>query len=287
MANKDSLGDRMKENYENRFKFKLLRRTPVIVRIDGKAFHTFTRGFNKPFDRVLSNAMDRTMKQLCENIQGCVFGYTQSDEITLVLNDYRTLDTSAWFDYEVQKLCSVSASMATAYFNMNFKSEVSKFYEVLYNCAGTDGESLKKTYYIDDFAKAEQLYAKYAKCLEKPAMFDARCFNVPVEEVTNCVLWRQQDASRNSVEMVGRTYFSDKELFKKNCSNIQDMLMERHNVNWNDFPARYKRGCACYKVKTNENGTEQSKWAIDYEMPIITQDREYVEKWIRLENQQQ
>lgn len=281
MANKDSLGDRMKENYEARFKYKLLRRTPVIVRIDGKSFHTWARGFNKPFDRVLSNAMDRTMYQLCENIQGCVFGYTQSDEITLVLNDYRTLDASAWFDNEVQKICSVAASMATAYFNMSFKSEVSKFYEVLYNCAGTDGESLKKTYYIDDFAKAEQLYAKYAKCLEKPAMFDARCFNIPESETVNCIVWRQQDCSRNSIEMVGRTYFSDKELFKKNCSNIQDMLMEKYNVNWNDFPVRYKRGCACYKRCVGNGDICRDEWYVDYDMPIITQDREYVEKWVK------
>ena len=280
--NKDSLGDRMKENYEARYKFKMLRRTPVIIRIDGKAFHSFTKGFNKPFDRVLSNAMDMTMLRLCENVQGCVFGYTQSDEITLVLNDYQKLNSSAWFDNEVQKVCSIAASMATAYFNVNFKSEVSKFYEVLCNCAGTDGESLKKTYYIDDFAKAEQLYAKYSKCLEKPAMFDARCFNVPVEEVTNCVLWRQQDATRNSVEMVGRSFFSHSELHKKNNSDIQDMLMERYNVNWNNYPVRYKRGCSCYKATYEENGATRSRWGIDYNMPILTQDREHIEKWIKM-----
>lgn len=272
----------MKENYENRFKFKLTRRTPVIVRIDGKAFHTWARGFNKPFDRVLSNAMDRTMYQLCENIQGCVFGYTQSDEITLVLNDYRTLDTSAWFDYEVQKICSVSASMATAYFNRNFFNEVDRFYEFI-NDENLNEEKLKAYYFIDGYDAALKLYDKYSKAIEKMAMFDARCFNIPESECTNCIVWRQQDASRNSVEMVGRTYFSDKELFKKNCSNIQDMLMEKHNVNWNGFPVRYKRGCACYKMNVTENETERSKWVVDYEMPIITQDREYVERWVRLD----
>lgn len=282
MANKDSLGDRMKENYEGRFKFKLMRRTPVIIRIDGRAFHTWTRGFNKPFDKVLSNAMDKTMYQLCENIQGCVFGYTQSDEITLILNDYKTFETSAWFDYEVQKICSIAASMTTAYFNRNFFNEVDSFYEFI-NDENFREEKLKEYYFIDNYDMALKLYDKYYKAIEKMAMFDARCFNIPESDCTNCIVWRQQDASRNSVEMVGRTYFSDKELFKKNCSNIQNMLMEKHNVNWNKFPVRYKRGCACYKMNVTENETERSKWVVDYHMPIITQDREYVEKWIRLQ----
>ena len=115
------------------------------------------------------------------------------------------------------------------------------------------------------------------------AMCDARCFNIPIEEVANCILWRQQDASRNSVEMVGRTYFSHTELHKKNNSDIQDMLMERYNVNWNNYPVRYKRGCSCYKSTYEENGVTRSKWFIDYNMPIITQDREYVEKWVRVQ----
>ena len=109
----DELGKRMKEFYEAVPKTRLVRRTPVAIRIDGKAFHTFTRGFAKPFDEVLGRAMRETMKYLCENIQGCVLGYTQSDEITLILIDYKKLTSSAWFDYEVQKMCSIAASMAT------------------------------------------------------------------------------------------------------------------------------------------------------------------------------
>ena len=108
---------RMKEFYEFIPKTKLMRRTPVILRIDGKAFHSFTKSFKKPFDEILINSMQETMKYLCENIQGCVLGYTQSDEISLLLVDYKKLNSSAWFDYEVQKLCSVSASMATLAFN--------------------------------------------------------------------------------------------------------------------------------------------------------------------------
>lgn len=123
MAVHDDLGNRMKEYYENIPKTKLMRRCPVILRIDGKAFHTFTRGFQKPFDEVLIKAMQETMKYLCENIQGCVLGYTQSDEITLVLVDYKKFTSQAWFDYEVQKMCSIAASMATMAFN-NFLKRV-------------------------------------------------------------------------------------------------------------------------------------------------------------------
>ena len=132
---RDKLGDRMKTNYEEVYKYKLTRRTPVIIRLDGKAFHTFTRGLKKPFDEIFMMSMQETMKYLCENIQGCVLGYTQSDEITLVLVDYKKLDSSAWFDYEVQKLSSVSASMATVAFNKCFEYNVEKFKEEMKDLA--------------------------------------------------------------------------------------------------------------------------------------------------------
>lgn len=119
---RDSLGDRMKR-YEYVSRNYLTRRVPVIIRIDGKAFHTFTKGMRKPFDRVLMSAMQETMRFLCANIQGCVFGYTQSDEITLVLTDYASIRTDAWFGYNVQKMCSIAASMATLAFNKAFTEQ--------------------------------------------------------------------------------------------------------------------------------------------------------------------
>lgn len=117
------LAKRMKR-YEAVSKTTLVTRMPVILRIDGKAFHTLTRGFQKPFDRVLNLSMMETMRFLCKNIQGCVLGYTQSDEITLVLVDYKKLTSNPWFDYEVQKMCSVGASMATVGFNNAFARRV-------------------------------------------------------------------------------------------------------------------------------------------------------------------
>lgn len=247
----DALGDRMKE-YESRNQYFLQRRTPVIIRVDGKAFHTFTRGFQKPFDGVFGNAMVRTMEYLCQNISGCIFGYVQSDEITLVLQDYRKLNTDAWFGYRTDKLCSITASMATMAFNTFFKNEVDKFY---YNhCYRTD-------------PLFEKHYQTYRDAQYKGAMFDARCFNIPKEEVCNCIYWRQLDATRNSIQMVGQANFSHAELQGKSCNEIQDMLHEQRVINWNDFPTRWKRGVAWTKT----NGT-------DYEMPILRgEDRKYVD----------
>lgn len=273
-----SLNDRMKNNYENRSKTYLTRRMPVIIRIDGKAFHTLTRGLNRPFDEILHEAMNYTMQYLCKNIQGCKLGYTQSDEITLLLTDYDKLDTDAWFDYAVQKICSVSASMATMAFNVKFNELTTNY--------------LKSDAYVNHYW--EETVSKYSKTLkgiiERGAMFDARCFNIPKEEVTNCFIWRQQDATRNAVQMLGQTYFSHKALDNKSISDIQDMLMLEKHINFNDMPTAFKRGVCCYKtlpvninidaITKEETVVQRPKWVIDDEIPIFTQDPNYVEQWV-------
>lgn len=252
---KDNIGDRMKENYENRAKTKLLRRTPVIIRLDGKAFHTFTKEFNKPFDEILTLTMQKTMLALCKLVQGCVLGYTQSDEITLVLTDYTKLETSAWFDYDIQKVCSVSASIATLAFNRCFLNEIQKKYESI--------SGLTVSVYYQAWLKG--------------ALFDARCFNIPKEEVTNCLLWRQQDATRNSINAVGQAYFSHRELQDLNVNQIQDKLFKEKSINWNDLPIYLKRGSCCIKQEINE----LSIWVIDNYIPIFKEDgRNYIEKLI-------
>lgn len=260
----DELGRRMKDFYEIIPKTKLMRRTPVAIRIDGKAFHTFTRGMKRPFDDILIETMQQTMKYLCENIQGCVFGYTQSDEITLILIDYQKLTSSAWFDYEVQKMCSIAASMATMAFNRLFRENFNKY--------DLDNQL--------DYAKT--LFKKLGS-----AMFDARCFNIPKEEVANLIYWRQLDATRNSIQMVGQANFSQKELHGKSCSKIQDMLMLEKNINWNDFPAYQKRGsCAikqeyAYPDEFMQTGQWRARWIIDKDIPIFKgEDRKYIEDLI-------
>ena len=273
MSLNDNLGTRMKTYYEQIPKTKLMRRCPVAIRIDGKAFHTFTRGFQKPFDGVLVKSMQRTMKYLCENIQGCVFGYTQSDEITLILLDYQTLDTDAWFDYEVQKMCSIAASMATMAFNKYFIKEINENYDV-------DNPFRPE-------AERKQINI-YLNAAEKGAMFDARVFNIPKEEVTNLVYWRQLDAARNSVQMVGQANFSHNELQGKSCKDIQDMLITQKGINWNDFPAYLKRGSACIKKEVQDERIDikdgaylRAKWEIDLDMPMLKgDDRKYLDELI-------
>ena len=302
----DDLGKRMKEFYEQIPKTKLMRRTPVIIRIDGKAFHTFTKGFKRPFDEILIKTMQETTKYLCENIQGCVLGYTQSDEITLVLVDYQRFETSAWFDYEVQKMCSIAASMATMAFNKAFSNNIHMMMTHFHHGEDWDYEQVKETYGLtdEDLAVDSDFWKNRWEIYQKrmgTAMFDARVFNIPKEEVTNCIYWRQLDASRNSIQMVGQANFSHKELHKKTCNDIQDMLMEQKGINWNDFPTYQKRGTCCIKAWKDHEGwqpvvdekmgkcgdilceTRRSEWIIDKNIPIFKgEGREYIEKLINV-----
>ena len=279
MPVRDDLGVRMKIFYEQIPKTKLMRRCPVAIRIDGKAFHTFTRGFHKPFDEVLIKSMQETTKYLCENIQGCVLGYTQSDKITLILVDYKKLTSSAWFDYEVQKICSIAASMATMAFNKFFANNV--------------GDYCTYTYEREDNSHEEYEHI-LSLAIDKGAMFDCRCFNIPKEEVTNLIYWRQLDASRNSIQMVGQANFSHKELQNKSCNEIQDMLMTQKGINWNDLPIYQKRGSCCVRNKIilfrgsimetaqlRDTSKSENEWIIDTEIPIFKNEgREYIDRLI-------
>jgi len=240
---KSGLGDRMK-GYEKVPSAKLLRRTPVIIRLDGKAFHTWTKRLSKyddtlkdgPFSELMHDCMTHTTEYLVANIQNAVLGYTQSDEISILLNDWKKLETDQWFGGGIQKITSVAASMATAYFNFIFS-----------HLAENDTVSID------------------------PALFDARVFNLPKEEVANYFLWRQQDATRNSIQMLGRHYFSHKEMHQKNVSNVQDMLMIAHEINWNNIDTWKKRGTCVVR-----NG--MGELIVDEEIPIFNKDRDYIER---------
>ena len=281
----DSLGDRMKQNYEYVPRTYLTRRAPVIIRLDGKAFHTFTKGMKKPFDKIMMTTMQRTMQFLCKNIQGCVFGYTQSDEITLVLTDYATITTDAWFGYNVQKMTSVAASMATVAFNRFFVEEVEGYLNDVTDLLGVAQEDMARV------CAARMVYHDKLKHKFWSAMFDARVFSISKDEVCNCLIWRQQDATRNSVEAAGQAYFSAKQLHEKTCNMIQEMLWSEKGINWNDYPTDCKRGSCCYRVtetapKPNPRNNDEivnvtrRRWVIDREIPIFTQDREFVERWL-------
>lgn len=237
---KDSLGDRMKGYYESRTKNSLMRRMYTMIRIDGKAFHTYTKGLIRPFDDGLMDDMDETAKFLCSNIQGAVCAFVQSDEISILLTDFDTLDTQAWFDYDVQKMVSISASYATSAFNI---ARLKRFMGV-----------------IDKF---------------KVAHFDSRVFQLPVKtEVENYFIWRQQDTVRNSISSVAQSLYSHKELHGKNGNQMQDMIFKA-GINWNDYSPKYKRGRMIVKETYEEKDTIRSKWVMQ-EPPIFTQERQYI-----------
>ena len=258
--NNDSLGARMKM-YEQQSRIFLKRKTPVIMRLDGCHFHTVTRGFDKPFDIAIERAMKHTMLYLCSHIQGCVLGYTQSDEITLVLCDYQKPDTAAWYDYNLQKIVSVSASMASYAFIEALKEELRLF--------------LPKE-------DAHDRCALLSQKIEQGCFFDSRAFNVPAkEEVVNNLIWREQDAIRNSIQGLAQSVFSHSEIQGIKNKDILEKLKDEKGIDWNSYLTNYQqRGCCAIKMETDGeyNGTpvKRTTWDIDNNIPIFTQDRDYI-----------
>jgi len=249
---KDELGERMKSNYEHRTRYYLPRRTYTIVRLDGKAFHTFTKNLKRPYDLEFMRTMDETAIALCKEVQGAKMAFVQSDEITLVLTDFESQQTDAYFDGNIQKIASITASIATAAFN-----------KVHLIASGLDGMDISQI---------------------KMAHFDSRVFSISdIEEVVNNFIWRQQDATRNSIQMAAQSMFSHKELNLKNMSECQEMMFQK-GTNWNDYPVGFKRGRIILKEKEElvrikfsvpEQTVTRKAWA-SFEPPIFTQDRQFL-----------
>lgn len=216
----DVFGDRMKMYEQVEAGRRFLPMLPVVARIDGRAFSKFTRGFEKPYDKRMSDAMIATTKYLVEHTNALV-GYTQSDEISLLWysDDFKS---KLWFDGRVAKMVSQLAAQATVFF----------------------------------YREIVRTMPEYAN---RMPTFDARVWQMPThQEAANVFLWREQDATRNSIQMAGHTYFSDKQMHKKNTSEIQDMLMLEHGVNWNNYPAFFKRGVFIQRqVRAGKFSTEE------------------------------
>lgn len=227
-----SLGDRMR-GYMDVTNTRLMSRTPVIIQVDGWHFHTLTKGMEKPFDEKLIASMWDAAMIMVENIGGAKLAYVQSDEISVLVTNYDTLVQEPWFDFRVQKLVSISASLATAGFN-------------------------------------------FKKRTDKIAMFDARAFNLDSREVTNWFVHRQQDWTRNSIQMLAQSMFGQSELNGKNQDEMQDMIYLKSKVNWNDLPTYLKRG-AC--IKKNSEG----RWEVDKDIPIFSKCRDYIDALIATE----
>ena len=246
----NSLGNRMK-TYENVSRHYLTKRTPVIIRVDGKAFHTLTKKMEKPFDDRFISCMHETALFLFKKIMNCKLAYVQSDEISLLLVDYATINTDAWYNNNIQKMASVSASLATFAF---YKEFIKQFGVSDDNAFGAPEASDIDT-------------SKAITC------FDSRAFNIPIGEVCNYFIWRQQDATRNSIQGLARAHFSHNECDNLNSNQLQDELMLKKGINWNHIPTAYKRG-SCIIKQSN------CKPNIDNEIPIFTQNREYIEQFL-------
>lgn len=239
------------KRYESVPRLSLAWRTPVILRLDGRAFHTLTRNLEKPYDEAFFECMHATAQYLCKQIDGVRLAYHQSDEISLLLVDYEELNTQPWFGYDLQKLVSVSSGLATAYFND--RADFNTHYPTL-------------------------------------AVFDARAFNLPREEVANYFVWRQQDAVRNSIQGLGQKHLSHRELQGLSCDGIQARLRAEHGVNWDEVPTHFKRGSCVWRGFTEPPHTSlgpdeppaqlRVAWQPDLDVPIFTQDRAYVERFV-------
>ena len=266
MKHKDELGKRMKEFYEVRARGYLTRRTPVIVRVDGKAFHTFCRRFEKPYDDFLNESLNQVMKSLCEKIQGAKFGERHSDEISILVTDYDTITTDAFFEYEVQKICSITASMATAEFCRQLIAGEKERLKKYTSPANSPEELEKRT----KFQKAnDKVILSFD---ERWPTFDARCFNLPEDEIGNYFWWRMIDAKRGSINMYAQANFSHKELQGLSCNDMQEKLWQEKQINWGTLPQGKKIGFTCRKVqapKEIEAGPQKgeiimrNEWAVE------------------------
>lgn len=227
----DQLGNRIKSQYESRARYSLPRRTYTIIRLDGKAFHTYTRNLKKPFDQDLISDMDQAVVSIMSEIQGAQFAYVQSDEVSILLTDFENINTDAWFDGNVQKMSSVSASLMTAEFNRMRLIRLN---------------SPKESYTKDDLAgySLKWLFDCNRKDISDFtfAHFDSRVFTIPDRtEVMNYFIWRNQDCCRNSISMVAQSVYSHWELHGKSSAQKQEMIFQK-GINWSEYDIGLKNG---------------------------------------------
>lgn len=258
MSKIGNLGDRMKNFYENITRFSLTKRTFTVMRLDGRSFSKFCKRFKKPFDDDFVRMMNESAKYVAENVQGCKIGFVQSDEMTFILTDFDDISTTAWFDGNIQKMCSISASFAsTKFLQLLLDYEISKI--------GIDNGSK-----IDPMIPKKEI--RRIIMSQKLLEFDSRVYTISDRsEVFNTLLWRQQDCTRNSVSMVAQSLYSHKELEGKNNSAKQEMIFQK-GQNWDKYPVGVKRGRVIVRG-------EDGKWGI-VEPPIFSQEWDFLKNII-------
>lgn len=220
---KDELGDKIKTNFEDALRIQLPRRTHVVIRIDGRRFHTFTKNLERPYDRRLADALDRAAMALASEMSGCRLGFGQSDEYSFLLTDFSTEHEKMWFDGNVQKIVSVASSIFTAHFTPAFA----------------------------------------------PATFDARVMVIPRRaDVEQYFIWRQLDATANSLNMLASAHYTHDELLGRSTAEKHDLLHAK-GINWSHAETSFKRGRVIRPAIARG-------WEVDVEPPIFTRDRDYL-----------
>ena len=220
---KDDLGDKIKTNFEDALRIQLPRRTHLVIRIDGRRFHTFTRNLERPYDRRLADALDRAAMALAAEMSGCRLGFGQSDEYSFLLTDFSTEHEKMWFDGNVQKIVSVASSIFTAHFTQAFAA----------------------------------------------ATFDARVMVIPRRaDVEQYFIWRQLDATANSLNMLASAHYTHEELLGQSTAEKHDLLHAK-GINWSHAETSFKRGRVIRPAIA-------SGWEVDVEPPIFTRDRDYL-----------
>ncbi len=241
------LSDRMKK-YEEAARSSFPPRMPLIIRVDGKAFSKLTAKLpGKPFNRDFISIMEGVAMALCHNIQGAELAYSQSDEVSVLVHSYKTFDTQPWFDNQLQKVVSVAAAIASATFT-------SLSWRLLEHNADVGVQDIQ------------------------PAYFDARAFVIPEGEVTNYFMWRQQDAVRNSVQMLARSLFSHKQCEGKSVTEMKAMCQAQGQP-WEDLTPTIRKG-RC--VKKHYVQGVRSGWHVDTDIPMFGEKRSYIENLMAL-----
>lgn len=281
MGNISPINKRMKENYEDRQKLKLIRRMPVIVRVDGKSFSKFTRGMHKPFDEIFTKCMQEAMVHTCETLNAACFAYTQSDEISFLLIDYKELDTNAFYDNDQQKLVTDYASTVTLAFYKALCNEVQKFARNNVHYRNFEKDMVKEGLITQEQLKKYQKDKKYLEIIQhkldhSEIKFDARAFNLPREEVVNYFIARQRDAVRNAVSSAARKHFSSKQLEGKNTQQRIEMLKEVGIDFDTDYARSETAGSVYMKIQEDSN----SYWKHDKNILDFSKVREEIEKYV-------
>ncbi len=228
---KDDLGDKIKNQFEDALRIQMPRRTHLVIRIDGRRFHTFTKSLERPYDYRLSGALDTAAMGLASEMSGCRLGFGQSDEYSFLLTDFSSEHEKMWFDGNVQKIVSVAASIFTAHFATAFTGAY------------------------------------------PAATFDARVMAIPRRiNVEQYFLWRQLDASANSLNMLASAHYTHAELLGKSTAEKHDLLHAK-GINWSHAETSFKRGRV---IRPASSGG----WEVDLEPPIFTRDPGYLARLI-------